>query len=305
MFGESPLADAKRFVKAFVTNQIAWLVPAYYLRMTAQTGRGVSEIESAEQAVEYFERCFSEYFEILGVAPSDIESWLKGKTIVEYGPGDIPGVALLMVARGAAKVICVDRFPLVSMGPKNVEVLKQLMARLDPVAAQRAASCFSVPADPARGFDSRRLEYAVRPSGLLGMSDVADMVISRAVLEHVNDLLATFRDMDQALRGDGIAIHLIDLKSHGLHRRNPLDFLTWPAVLWRWMYSHKGVPNRWRVDRYREVLSQTRLKTRSMQPTAKLDQTVIGEVRPRLAMPFKQVSDDDLSWQGFWLVCQK
>ncbi len=305
MFGENPLADAKRFVKAFATNQIAWLAPRYYLRMTAQTGRGVSEAESEEQVVEYFERCFAEYFEVLGIAPEDIGSWLHGKTIVEYGPGDIPGVALLMVANGAARVICVDRFPLVSMGPKNVAVLRRLMARLEPAAAQRAARCFAVAADPAQGLDSRFLEYAVRPSGLLGARAVADVVISRAVLEHVNDLLSTFRDMDNALRDDGVAIHLIDLKSHGLHRRNPLDFLTWPTLLWRWMYSHKGVPNRWRVDRYRDVLARTRLKIRSMQPTATLDAAVIGEVRPRLARPFRTLSDDDLSWQGFWLVCQK
>ncbi len=71
------------------------------------------------------------------------------------------------------------------------------------------------------------------------------------------------------------------------------------------MYSHKGVPNRWRVDRYRDVLARTRLKIRSMQPTATLDAAVIGEVRPRLARPFRTLSDDDLSWQGFWLVCQK
>ncbi len=305
IFGENALVDTKRFVKAFITNQIAWLAPKYYVRMTAQTGRGVSEGESVEQVVEYFERCFFEYFEVLGIAREDIGLWLKGKIVVEYGPGDIPGVALLMVAYGADKVICVDRFPLVSMAAKNVEVIRLLMARLEPDAAERAAGCLLEPSDPTLGFDPRHLDYAVRPSGLLGLRNTADIVISRAVLEHVNDLVATFHDMDSALRADGIAVHLVDLKSHGLHRRNPLDFLTWPVLLWRWMYSHKGVPNRWRPDRYRHALSLTDMKTMLMQPTSKLEASVVREVRPRLAKPFRHLSDDDLSWQGFWLVCRK
>jgi hypothetical protein len=128
-------------------------------------------------------------------------------------------------------------------------------------------------------------------------------VISRAVLEHVNDLRATFVDMRNVLREHGIAVHQVDLKSHGLHRRTPLDFLTWPTSLWTLMYGHKGVPNRWRVDRYRQILAELGLDTVSLEATAFAEQGSIDAVRAYLARPFRELSDEDLSWLGFWLVC--
>jgi len=92
------------------------------------------------------------------------------------------------------------------------------------------------------------------------------------------------------------------LKSHGLHRRNPLDFLTWPPALWSWMHSHKGVPNRWRVDRYRNAMQRNGFEALLMKPTDVVDASVVDEVRPHLARPFKSLSDADLSWLGFWLL---
>src|SRR5665647_2326657 len=111
--------------------------------------------------------------------------------------------------------------------------------------------------------------------------------------------------MARALQPDGIVLHQVDLKSHGLHRRNPLDFLTWSPVLWSWMHSDKGVPNRWRVNRYRDTTQRSGFETILMQPTELVDESIINEVRPYLASPFKSLSDVDLSWLGFWLVCRK
>lgn len=304
MYGRHPLADAGRIVHAMLTDQLAHLAPRLYIKLTGQTGRGASR-ESAQQIADYFKKCFDEYFQTLGVEPGQISHYLAGKRILEYGPGDVPGVALLMIAHGADSVVCVDRFPMVSISTTNAEVFSRLMDGLDEEAKARAASCFLKPGDPASGLCEQRIRYLVRPGGLSGLSNAADLIISRAVLEHVNDLHATFADMHDALSDAGVAIHQVDLKSHGLHRDNPLDFLTWPDYWWSWMYAHKGMPNRWRVNRYRETLSANSLRTTLLKPTVLADQRDIEEVRPYLAGPFRAVSDEDLSWLGFWLVCDK
>jgi SAM-dependent methyltransferase len=274
------------------------------VRLTAQTGRGGGE-ESPEQIAQYFLDCFADYFRVLGVPAEQISAYLAGKRLLEYGPGDVPGVALLMLAHGAERVWCVDRFPLASLSAKNVAVLERLISLLPLEAQQRAAQCFVRPGEPASGFAADGLEYLVKPSGLSGLSEAVDLVFSRAVLEHVNDLHATFRDMRQALRSGGVAIHEVDLKSHGLHRRNILDFLTWPELLWKLMYSGKGVPNRWRVDRYREVLAGSGLRVVLLERREQTSPEVVREVRPFLAQSFQQVSDEDLSWLSFWLVVEK
>ena len=147
-----------------------------------------------------------------------------------------------------------------------------------------------------------RINYLVHPRGLSGLKEEADLIISRAVLEHVNDLDETFADMRRALLPDGVAVHQVDLRSHGLHMVNPLDFLTWPEMLYSMMYSQKGVPNRLRIDSYREAIKKNGLKQILMKPIRSANQKDIDEVRPYLAEPFRHISDDDLMCLSFWLV---
>ncbi len=305
MFGEKPHRDASRFLRAWATNQLARVAPAWYIRWTGQTGRGEASAEKPEAIAEYFIRCFSDYCAQLGVPRHAAFEYFSGRTVLEYGPGDVPGVALMMLANGARKVFLADRFPLICDSEKNVAAVRELLRRMSPDERERAAACLEVPGEPRSGYREDRLEYLVRDSGLSGLQAEADLVISRAVLEHVDDLDATFADMERALKPGGVAVHLVDLKSHGLHTRNPLDFLTWPEPLWHGMYSAKGVPNRWRVDRYREILAHGGLRVERLEPTALADGRDIAEVRPRLAASFRRVSDEDLSWLGFWLVCRK
>lgn len=304
MFGERPLADAVRFARALASNQLARGAPTLYSRLTGKTGRGEAERDAPAAIAEYFRRSFADYFAVLRVPPDGIEAWLAGKTLLEYGPGDLPGVALLMLAHGARRVHCADRFALLQLTPTNRAALAALeegcagevRARF---AAARAALEAQLAGGPASGID-----YRIHAHGLAGLRGSVDLAYSRAVLEHVDDLDATFADLAAALAPGGVSVHQVDLKSHGLHRRNPLDFLTWPQPLWSLMYSGKGVPNRWRVDRYRDALRRAGLEATLWQPTAEASARDIAEVRPRLARPFRGTSDADLAWLGFWLVCR-
>ena len=301
---ERLMHDAKRVAKAILTNQLARFAPGMYMRITGETGRGLAE-ESSAQASGYFRACFDDYFTRLGIASSEITPYLSGKRVLEYGPGDLPVVALLMIAHGAEVVFCVDRFPLMQLTEKNLAVIDDILSGLDPVKRERADSCFLRDKDPASGFNPERICYRISPSGLSGLREEIDLVLSRAVLEHVNDLPATFADMHTAMKQDATAIHQVDLKSHGLHQTNPLDFLTWPDRLWRLMYSHKGVPNRLRINTYRDIIAQTGFNVIFIEPTLLADPADVQSVRPDLAQSFRQVSDEDMRWLGFWLACNK
>ncbi len=298
MYGENRMDDLRRLSRAFATNQLARAAPAFYFR--GRTGRGTNE-ESASDIADYFHACFLDYFQVLGIAQDCISAFLEGKQVLEYGPGDIPAVALLMYAHGAKRVICVDRFPLVSLSDTNRKVLRKITNRLNGKARERAESCLSSAGLLIEG----KVDYVIKPNGLAGFETEIDLIVSRAVLEHVNDLSATFDDMYKVLAESGLAIHKVDLRSHALHRRNQLDFLTWPEALWRLMYSHKGAPNRLRVDFYRRLVNERGFKTELIEVTDRANIECIREVRPRLAKEFRNLSDDDLGWLGFWLVIRK
>lgn len=301
----SAIGDPARVLRAVATNQLARFAPGLYVRLTGQTGRGAAAEEGAADIAQYFRDCVDAYFERLQVAPAEVAAFLTGKTLMEYGPGDLPGVAALMVARGARKVYCVDRFPLVNLSAKNARVLVDLIDGCRGVERDRLVGSLANRDDPAAGFAPERIEYLVRPSGLSGLKSAVDMVFSRAVLEHVDDLEATFSDMVAALRPGAVAIHQVDLRSHGLHKANPLDFLAWSPTLWKWMYSEKGVPNRWRIDKYRAIIKDLPVELLALEPTKRASPEHLAAVRSMLAAPFQDVTDQDLSWLGFWLLMRK
>lgn len=299
------MVELMRVARAVVTNQVAKFTPKVYLRATQQTGRGARDQESPEEIAAYFLQCIDDYLDFAEIPRDERHRHFEGKAVVEYGPGDFPGVALLLVALGARKVWCVDRFPMVRISEKNVGVLRAMLACLAPRQQDRIRSQLRDPSQPELGFRADAIEYLVRPHGFCGLSEEADLVISRAVLEHVDDLEGTFVDMVRALKPGASAWHQVDLKSHGLHRRNPLDFLEWPQWLWSMMYSHKGVPNRWRIDRYRAILSRLPVDGVRFDPTRRASFQDVQAVRTRLAAPFRAVIDDDLAVLGFWMGFRK
>lgn len=295
------MAELLRVMRAVATNQVARLAPKAYLRATQQTGRGVGDRESPEEIADYFRQCVDDYLDFAGVAPDQRPAYFEGQVIVEYGPGDFPGVALLLLAMGARKVYCVDRFPMVRLSEKNIGVLKAMLGSCTPNQQQRIRALLIDPSRPVSGFRDDAIEYLVRPHGFSDLSGEADLVISRAVLEHVDDLEGTFADMVRALKPGAHAWHQVDLRSHGLHRSNPLDFLGWSPWLWSLMYSCKGVPNRWRIDRYRDLLSRLPVGAARFVATRQAAPDDVKAVRSALALPFRAVSDDDLAVLGFWM----
>jgi SAM-dependent methyltransferase len=304
MYSKRLLKDAVTIARASITNQIARVAPKTYFRAIHETGRGPTGGSEVELAA-YSKKCFEAYVDRLRRGDAS-ESWIRDDfNVLELGPGDFPGVAVLFVAHGAKQVTCVDRFPLLSMSAFNQRALAHLIGELGNSEARRAKQAFKVHGDPESGLNPERIRYIVNPHGHSELRDWADAIVSTAVLEHVDQLQATFEDMHHALRPGGKAVHLVDLRSHRLHRDNPLDFLVWPEPIWQLMFSHKGAPNRARVGEYLRAVECAGLEIDEITPTGRFDPDVVQAVRPHLAPRFALQTDEQLSWQAFWLVCRR
>lgn len=300
MYSENLTHDLGIFFRAVVTNQIARFSPKLYVKLTDQTGRGRDEREPLQTA-NYFLECFHDYRRQLGLSEGEMENYLRGKWILEYGPGDILGVAILFYAYGAQNVHCVDRFPLAKLTEKNIQVYLCLCDQLQGARRKRAESVFKTHGVPESGFNQNMISYSVTKNGLSRRDRQYDMIVSRAVLEHVNDLKETFVDIKKSLKPEGVSIHKVDLKSHGLDRYTEFDFLTWPKSIYWLMYGFKGFPNRWRINTYREAARECRLKIKRCIPTDKADQAGLKKISPFLATEFRDLTPEELSWRSFWI----
>lgn len=303
MYSENPAMDAYRFTRATLMNLLARYTPDLYGHLKQDTGRGSGLVDPVQTA-DYFLRCYDDYLAQLGLNKEQAGNFLNDKVVLEYGPGDILGLALLMYAHGAKLVQCVDRFPLERATSRNLQTYLALLDKLAPAQRARANQAFNIVGDPASGFNPELVRYSVTRDGLINQPAAYDLIISRSVLEHVNCLEKTIADMAAALRPDGITVHKVDLKSHGLDRYLPLDFLTWPDWLYQMMNSHKGSPNRWRVDTYKDLVVRHGLRIRSLAETGRLEPESIERIRSKLPARFRDIPTDELSWLGFWMVLE-
>ena len=138
------------------------------------------------------------------------------------------------------------------------------------------------------------LETAIEPESV-------DLIISQAVLEHVNDVPATYAAMYEWLRPGGFMSHQIDLKSHET------------SEVWN---GHLGYSDRvWRIMRGRlpYLLNRTPCSghvaaaTRAGFTVVAADRVIRedGLSRCDLAPRFRDLSDDDVKTSGVFLQCRK
>lgn len=281
---------------------------------------------SLERSVNYINLVYDEYLKYAGLGPEA----LRGMRILEVGPGDNFGVALKFLAAGAAKVVSLDKF----YSERNVEqqtrIYQELRKQLSPDEARVFDECIKLDGEIVP--NEERLQYiyghGVEEADQILEPGSFDFIVSRAVLHNVYDIDRGFESMDRLLAPGGHMSHKIDLSdenmfsSRGMH---PLTFLTIPERIYYLMASDSGKPNRKLISDYREQLQKRGYDTKILITTVlgvgplvphkeQIEQGVdysektlslIREIRPRLAAPFRDRSDAELAATGIFLVGTK
>ena len=278
------------------------------------------------QSVGYIDVVYADYLEHAGLDPSEIE----GARVLEVGAGDNLGVALRFLADGAAQVCAVDRYETWRDDAQQRAIYAALLDGLDDRQRRRVES--AVELGTTVGFDPSRLkvieglpiEEAVDELG----AESFDLIVSRAVLEHVLDLDAAFAAMDRMLKPGGRMAHEVDLRDHDMFSgggQNPLTFLTVPDRVYRWMGAERGLPNRVRVTYYRDVMARLGFDAEVLvthvaglhdeRPTAKTrvrtpEQVaaavpLVEAIRPRLLERYRVLPAADLAVAGIFLIARK
>lgn len=141
-----------------------------------------------------------------------IRSELAGKTVLELGPGDSVGTALVAASHGA-RAILID---VGAFAVGNADFYRRLAADLaamglNPPDVSQASSLDDV----LKACDARYLTNGVRDLSHIETSSV-DMVFSQAVLEHVrrHEFAEAMRECRRVLAADGVASHRVDLRDH-------------------------------------------------------------------------------------------
>lgn len=283
--------------------------------------------QNVTEALAYIEKQFADYIKY-----ADLSSdYLKGRRILELGPGDNLGVALKFLAAGAASVVCLDRFYSKRNAEHEREIYKALRESLSPEEKSRFDQAISL-TDNVQ-FNPQKLQ-SIYGDSLEGFAakfaddrESFDLILSCAVLEEIYDPDPAFAAMHKLLAQGGSLIHKIDLGDYGMFRNqgmHPLTFLTIPEPIYRRMASDSGLPNRKRLGYYVEKMKefgyQSKFFVTSVIPTGLLEpameyapgkfkgesaSSLVDEIRNRLANDFKSLDEEELLIDGVLLVARK
>lgn len=281
-------------IKSILTNLLAGLFPKVYMVLVEETGRG-GECSSQDELEHYCLEVLNDYLRMLGEVGICDDSFLKDKVILEYGPGDCMGVALLFLLKGARKVCCVDRFPLRDDKKYHDLYNRMVAAHIEPQDDHISWS---------NTFE-HKIFYTASSDGMCILPEKADIIVSRAVLEHCNDLDKTFDNMGSNLKPGGIMIHKVDLTSHGTHYRECLDFLCYSRSQWTLMTCFKGYPNRCRRNVYLELLDKYGYGLLHSESVYGYSPSELSGIRRRLSWEFRNLEKKDLLCSDYFFVAKK
>lgn len=284
------------------------------------------EFWSLEKSVDYINLVYREYLEYSGLTPEAF----RGRRILEVGPGDNFGVALKFLADGAAKVVSLDKFYSERNEEQQTRIYQELRKQLRP--EQTAVFDESIKLDGRVELNKNRIEYiyghGIEEADRIFEPESFHFIVSRAVLHNVYEIDRGFEAMDRLLAPGGYMAHKIDFSdenmfsSRGMH---PLTFLTIPESIYRLMAKDSGKPNRRLVNDYREEMRKrgydaklfissivgvgplTPYKERIERGVDYGNKTVslIEEIRPKLALPYRKLAEEELAAAGVFLVEQK
>jgi len=286
-----------------------------------------TESMSIEESIKYIDTVFTDYLKFSSLQ----KELFKNKKVLEIGPGDNLGVALRFIILGVDKVISLDRFYSLRDKEKEKLIYKTIKQSLDSKSKEVFDNAITITDDIK--LNSDKLEYiygfSFEESHELFQSKYFDFIVSRSVLEHINDLDKAFYVMDDILKPGGYFLHKIDLRDHNMFTgsgKHPLTFLTISNFIYKLMTNNSSLPNRKLINYYREKMtnlgykykifitgivgmedefSKAKLEIKKNKDYNDFNLSLIQEIKSKLNKQFKKLSETELLSNRIFLVAQK
>lgn len=186
-----------------------------------------------------------------------VESWLRflpadvfvrGRAILELGPGSSLATGALLLAHGAKTYTAVDAFGLAT--DETAQFRRDAIARFNGDLQQEDIKT----AHAALHGASPNFQYHVNagfniPAMCLGQS--FDLILSCAAFEHFDAIETTIEGLTKVAQSGCVSLHIVDLQTHTnvIRERDPNNIYRFSA----WFYSllaFPGQPNRKRPIDY-------------------------------------------------------
>lgn len=255
--------------------------------------------------------------------------------VAELGPGPSLGTGLAAIIGGVASYVGLDVVPLASVGG-NLQVFDELAGLYARRATIPDDAEMREVKPPLEGGDvlvqsDLQLQAALHPTRLAGLrlalenlatnstnpsspikylapwqgnplaQASTDLILSQAVLEHIDDLDAAWSSMTAMLRSGGLMSHQIDFRSHG-HSAHWNGHWAYSDTEWTIVRGQRPfLLNREPLSTHLRLATQCGLRVVAMQ---RFEQP--GRLPPdRLADQYRRLDETDSVTSGAWVLLEK
>jgi len=224
------------------------------------------------------------------------------KKILEIGPGPDLLLGLLALELGAQSYSAIDYFPVLSAPLSFYENLKK---DLRTPKALKAVDQIAASLSENKPIDYPEINYQIL--GIERLSETKnkyDLIFSKDVLEHVDDLNAAFRAMRTSLVSGGRMIHKIDFQTHTsfIQDKDRLNFLRYSDYIYNKFVKFKGGPNRLRLP---EVIALAKANGFEIEKVLIDKQMEAGELKQSkgfLSEYYRNLDDNSLLPLSAWII---
>jgi SAM-dependent methyltransferase len=234
-------------------------------------------------------RAYIDYFAKEGVC-------LRGKTVLELGPGVNLGSALILACHGARPIIA-DRFPAnwdQDYHPRFYRALRSRLAKEERVADLGPLDRLIERNDYADTV-IRRIRRSAEDLRGIPQSSI-DAVVSNAVLEHLFNLPAACREIARVSKPLAWGFHQVDFRDHRNFDR-PLEYLLLGAAEFRRIFAARygECGAQWRPFEVSKFFETAGFELVHFEANMFADQGYIGEFEPRLRRSESRYRDTPLA----------
>ena len=220
--------------------------------------------------------------------------YLHGRSVLEIGPGENFGAALILRCWGARRVAVTDRFLATFDGGYNgmlYEEIARALKAADPDAdvspLLNCAEAREHPQEVVTSMDVPLEEIAAHSR------EPFDVTLSNAVFEHLSDPLAAFQALHEVSAPRGVGYHQVDFRDHRDFSR-PLEFLLLNELTFARMFHerHGECGNRMRPGQMAMMLKCAGFDTVHFAGNMEADASYLADLVVRMkSSPFSPFSE--------------
>lgn len=223
------------------------------------------------------------------IEKSGLTNDLKGKTILELGPGDSIATAIIAAAYGA-KAILIDAGYYLSKDVSQYIELQKILIEQGRTLPPELSSSKNVK-DILNYCNAQYFTNGLESFREINDNSV-DLVFSQAVLEHISrdDFLSTMLECKRILKQNAISSHQIDLRDH---LGGALNNLRFSEKVWESNFFSKSGFYTNRIQ-YSQMLSLFKEAGFTNESNIIKQWNKLPTPRNRMSVEFKNIQDDEL-----------